>query len=101
MQVFVHHLHDLNSLVQPICHKSKHGNAAYMHKVQTRMQHLHGRQDAFVPIRGRPMVMTTNNAHCTVLMHAGHAAAGLKHTMLKQFMAYARISMHWVVAIGT
>ncbi len=36
--------------------------------------------------------------HCTVLTHAGRTEAGLKHTMLKQFMAHARISMHWEVA---
>lgn len=47
------------------------------------------------------MVMTTSNTHCTVSRHTGRAEAGLNHTMLTQLMAHAKISMHWVVAVGT
>ena len=70
-----------------------------MHKVQNTIPAC--RQDTFVPITGRQMDRTTTDAHSTVSVYAGRAEAELKHTMLSQLVARARVSMHWVMPVDT
>ena len=47
------------------------------------------------------MDRTTTDTHSTVSVYAGRAEAELKHTILRQLVARARVSMHWVMPVDT
>ena len=70
-----------------------------MHKVENTTPAC--RQGTFVPITGRQTDRTMTDAHSTVSVYAGRAESELKHTMLSQMVARARISMHWVMPVDT